>query len=106
MSTSSTNKLLEGLNADHAAVGPVVLEFHAAGDLGENGVVLPEPRVEARSEATATLTHDDRAARHDVPVVRYHAQALRVGVAAVAGTALSFFMSHSSEPSAIRYRFS
>jgi hypothetical protein len=47
MSTSSTNKLLEGLNADDAAVRAVVLEFHAAGGLGEDRVVLADPGVEA-----------------------------------------------------------
>src|SRR6185436_15020556 len=58
MSTSSTNKLFERLNADDAAVRAVVLELHATRRLGEDRVVFAEPRVEAGAEAAAALTHD------------------------------------------------
>src|SRR5262245_44377498 len=94
MSTSSTNKLLERLNADDAALGAVVLEADAPGRLREDRVVFAEARVQARTEAPAALAHDDRAAGDDVAVVRLDAEALRVRVAAVTGTALSFFVSH------------
>src|SRR5689334_13825324 len=43
MSTSSTNKLFEWLDADDPAARAVVLELHTTGGLGENRVVFPEP---------------------------------------------------------------
>src|SRR5439155_22947381 len=89
--------LLQRLNADHAAVRAVILEFHAPRDLRKDRVVFAEARVEPRSEPAATLPHDDRAAAHHVPVVRLHAEPLGVGVAAVACAALSFFMSHGCD---------
>src|SRR5262245_3006783 len=95
MSTSSTNKLLDGLDADDAAVRAVVLEPHLAGDLRVDRVVFADARVQAGAEAASTLADDDRAARDDVAVVRLGADPLRVRVAAVAGAALSFFMSHN-----------
>src|SRR3954468_9247959 len=96
MSTSSTNKLLEGLDADDPATRAVVFELHATVRLGEDGVVLTEPGVEAGAKAPSALAHDDGAAGHDVAVVCFHAEPLRVRIAAVARTALSFFMSHVS----------
>src|SRR5206468_1602968 len=72
------------MNADHSAVRAVILEFHAPRDLRKDRVVFAEARVEPRSESAAALPHDDRAAAHDVPVVRLHAEPLGVGVAAVA----------------------
>src|SRR5262245_23706229 len=96
MSTSSTNKLLDGLDADDAAVRAVVLELHATVDLGVDRVVFPDPRVEAGTEPAPALADDDRAAGDDVAVVRLGANPLRVAVAAVAGAALSFFVSHSA----------
>src|SRR5262245_48380993 len=53
--------LLDRLNADDAAVRSVVLELHAPGDLGEDGVVLAEPGIQAGTEPAAALAHDDRA---------------------------------------------
>src|SRR6185436_14691914 len=87
-------QLFERLNRDHSAVRAVILELHAAGDLGEDRVVLPDPRVQPWAEPTPALADDDRAAGHDVAVVRLDAEPLRVRVAAVARAALSFFMSH------------
>ena len=52
---------------------------------------LPMPRVQARAEPASALAHDDGAAADDVAVVRLDAEPLRVRVAAVAGTALSFY---------------
>src|SRR5262245_13669292 len=98
MSTSSTNKLLDGLNTDDAAVRAVILEFHASRDLRVDRVVLADAGVQARPKAAAALAHDDRAARHDVAIVRFDADALRVRIAAVPGTALSLFMSHRTNP--------
>src|SRR2546426_1970576 len=90
MSTSSTNTLLERLNTDHAAVCAVVLELHAARDLGEDRVVFAEAGIQPGAEAAAALAHDNRAAGHDVAVVGLDAEPLRVRVAPVARAALSF----------------
>ncbi len=76
--------LLEGKNADDAAFGAVVFEPDAAFDLREDRVVLAEPRVQAGAEAASALPHDDGAAGDHVAVVRFHAEPLRVRVAAVA----------------------
>src|SRR3954467_5695827 len=94
MSTSSTNKLFERLDADDPAARAVVFELHASVGLREDGVVLAQPGVEAGLKTAAALPHDDRAAGDDVAVVRLDAEPLRVGVAAVPRAALSFFMSH------------
>src|SRR5881296_3143533 len=95
MSTSSTKmRLLQRENADHTAAGAVILEPHASRDPREDRVVFAKPRVQARAETTAALPHDDRAPADHVAVVGFHAQPLRVRVAAVARAALSFFVSH------------
>jgi len=64
--------------------GAVILETHGSRDLRENRVVLAAPGVDPGLEAAAPLPDDDRAAGHDVAVVRFHAEPLRVRVAAVA----------------------
>src|SRR3954467_364346 len=94
MSTSSTNKLFEGLDADDPAARAVIFELHASVGLREDRVVLAQSRVQAGLKTAAALADDDRAAGDDVAVVRLDAEPLRVGVAAVARTALSFFVSH------------
>src|SRR3954469_3730140 len=94
MSTSSTNKLVEGLDADDPAARAVVFELHASVGLREDRVVLAQACVQAGLTRTAGPPHDDRAAGHDVAVVGFDAKPLRVGVAAVPRTALSFFVSH------------
>src|SRR3954453_8136279 len=96
MSTSSTNKLLEWLDADDPAARAMVLELHTAVGLRENRVVLTESRVQAGLKTASALPDDDRAAGHDVAVVRLHAQPLRVRVADVAGAAVSLFVSHKN----------
>ena len=55
---------------------------------------LPRPAFRPGLEPAAALPHDDRSAGHDVAVVRLDAEPLRIRVAAVAGAALTFFMSH------------
>src|SRR6185295_16008803 len=103
MSTSSTKmRLLQRKNADHTAAGAVILEPHASRDLREDRVVLAKPCVQARLEAAAALPNDDRPPQDHVAVVGFHAQPLRVGVAAVACAALSFFMSHLLYPAVTR----
>ena len=68
--------------------------FTRAVDLREQRVVLAEPDVEAGTEPAPALAHEDRAAGDDVAVEPLHAEALRVAVAPVPGTALSFFCCH------------
>ena len=72
----------------------VVFESDLAADLGEQRVVLAEPDVQTRFEAPALLAHQDGTAGDDVTVMPLDAQPLGIAVAAVAGTALPFFMSH------------
>src|SRR5262249_10598417 len=94
----STHQLLWRLNADYPAVRAVVLELHAPVDLREDRVVLADPRVQSLAEPPSALPDDDGAAGDDVPIVRLHAEPLRIRIAAVAGAALSFFMSHCCDP--------
>ncbi len=61
-----TLRLLDGDDADEAAVGAVVLEPDAAGDLGEERIVFTESHVETWPEAAATLPHEDCPPGHDV----------------------------------------
>src|SRR6185295_11324607 len=96
MSTSSTNignrvtglpdrlGLLGRKDADDAALGAVIFESHPARDLGVDRIVFAASNIQAGAEAAAALAHDDGAAAHEVAVVRFDAQPLRVGVAAVA----------------------
>jgi hypothetical protein len=78
------SELLEGKNRDDATACAVILELHATRDPGENRVVFTETGIETGTEPASTLPHDDRAAGHEVAVVRLHAEPLRIGIAAVA----------------------
>src|SRR5204862_6627303 len=62
--------------------------------LGEDRVVLADPRAGARAEARATLADDDHAGLHRLAVEELDAEALRIRVAAVRGGAKSFLVSH------------
>jgi hypothetical protein len=85
---------LERVDADDPAPFAVVLELHASSDLGKDRVVLADTRVHARAKPTSALPNDNRSAAHEVAVVRLDAEALRIRVAPVPGTTLSFFVSH------------
>src|SRR5512145_1852768 len=108
MSTSSTNiegaerpprvGLLERVNADDAPAGAVILELHAAADLGKERVVLAEADVQARLEPPPALTHENRSAGHDVAVEPLDAQTLRIAVASVPRAPLTFFGCHYQFP--------
>src|SRR5262249_24525992 len=86
--------LFQRLDGDDAAAGAVVRELHDAVALRKERVVLAAADVEARTEAETALAHEDRSAGDDVAVEALHAEALRIAVASVAGTALSLFVSH------------
>src|SRR6266851_2958808 len=81
---SPTYPSLKWENADHSAAGAVIFEPYTSCDLREDRVVLAKARVQACTEAAAALPHDDGAPGDDVAVVGFHAQPLRVRVAAVA----------------------
>src|SRR5688572_26851402 len=70
------------------------LEFHGAGGEREQGVVLALADVEAGLERSADLADDDRSGLGGLAAVDLHAAELGVGVAAVLGRTLSFFMGH------------
>jgi hypothetical protein len=65
--------LLNREDADDAAPLTVVFEAYSPRDLRKDRVVLAEARVQAGPEATAALADDDRAACHDVAIVRLDA---------------------------------
>ena len=85
---------LEREDADDAAARAVVLELDRAVDLREQRVVLAEADVQAGTEPAAALAHEDRSAGDDVAVEPLDAEALRIAVAPVAGTALTLFCCH------------
>src|SRR5436190_19046973 len=62
--------------------------------LGEDRVVLADPRARAWAEARAALADDDHAGLHRLAVEQLDAEALRVRVAAVTGGAKTFLVSH------------
>src|SRR5258706_11200625 len=74
----------------------MIFELHAPGDFGKDRVVFAAAGVQPGRKPPAALADDDGAAGDDVAVVGFDAQPLRIGIAPVARTALSFFMSHNS----------
>jgi hypothetical protein len=61
----------------------VIFEAHTAGDLGIDRIVFAEARVATRTEAAPALSHDDRAARNEIAIMRFDPESLRVRVAPV-----------------------
>ena len=80
--------------ADFAAARAVVFVAHAPVDFREERVVFAQPDVQPRQEPPSALAHEDGPAGHDVAVVAFNAEPLRVAVTAVARTALAFFVCH------------
>src|SRR3954451_12446168 len=62
--------------------------------LGEDRVVLADPRSGARAEARPALADDDHAGLHGLAVEQLDAEALRIRVAAVPGRAKTFLVCH------------
>ena len=77
-------------------------ELHRAGPGGEDRVVLADAHAVAGLEAGAALAHDDLAAGDRLAGEHLHAEALRVGVAAVTARSESLLMSHPLPPSSPR----
>ena len=68
--------LLDRDDRDFAAVLTVILEAYLAGDLREEGVILPESDIQAGFETTALLPHENGSACHEIAVMPLHAQPL------------------------------
>src|SRR2546429_4951589 len=62
--------------------------------LGEDRVVLADTGAGARAEARTALADDDHSCLHGLPIEQLDAEALCVRVAAVAGGAKTFLVSH------------
>jgi hypothetical protein len=67
---------LDRMHADHAAARAMVFELDPAVDLREERVVFATADVQPRAEPSSALTDEDRAARHDVAIEPFHAEAL------------------------------
>jgi hypothetical protein len=91
-----TSSAFQRQHADHTTARAMIFELHAAVDLREERVVLPETDVQTGTEPAAALTDEDRSSRHDVAVVALHAQALRVAVPTVTRAALTLFCCHDA----------
>src|SRR3954451_10413014 len=76
--------LFGGEDVHELAAAAPVLELDDAVDLREQGVVLAPADVEAREEAGAVLTHEDRAAGDPLAAEALDPEVLRLGVATVA----------------------
>src|SRR5690349_5905204 len=76
------------------ATAAAFLEVHLARGAGVDRVVLADAGAEARLELRAALADDDLATGDGLTGEDLHAEALGVGVAAVAAGAEAFLMSH------------
>src|SRR5919205_2452299 len=94
---SPSATLLGGSHVDHAAAA-AGLELHDARRLGVDRVVLADAHAVTRLEAGAALAHDDLAAGHGLAGEDLHAEALGVGVAAVAAGAEALLVRHLPLP--------
>src|SRR5581483_4782063 len=74
--TGKLRDLLGSLDADELAHAAAVFEFHHAGDFREQRVVFAPADIQARLDLGATLPHDDRAARHQLPAEHFYAEPL------------------------------
>src|SRR5437763_526753 len=99
MRARSLNTALFGRGDGDGPALARLAELELAGALGEDRVVLADARAGARAEARAALPDDDRPRLHVLTCEQLHAEALRVRVAAVAGGAKTFLVSHLSRPS-------
>src|SRR3954453_19814831 len=82
-------------DGDHAAAAALT-EVHDARGAGVDRVVLADADAVAGLEAGAALAHDDLAAGDGLAGEDLHAEALRVGVAAVTAGAEAFLVCHES----------
>src|SRR5438874_12812486 len=71
-----------------------VLVADRAADEREQGVVAADAHIVPCLDGRATLSHQDGARVHDLPVTSLHAEALPGAVASVSGAAHSLLVSH------------
>jgi hypothetical protein len=69
-------------------------EDHPTRGCRKQGVVGTYAHVDAWTEPSATLAHDDSAGLDDLAAESFHTKTLGVAVATVPGTAAAFFVSH------------
>src|SRR5689334_11633950 len=81
-------------DADALAVLAEVFETDCARNLGKERVVLSLANIGAGMDVSAALADDDRTGGDVLAGETLHAQPLAVRVAAVLGTAYTFFVSH------------
>jgi hypothetical protein len=74
---------LDWQNADDSTVSAVIFEAHTASDLGIDRIVFSEASVATWTEPAPPLSHDDRAARDEIAIMRFDPESLRVRVAPV-----------------------
>src|SRR3569623_2901725 len=79
-----------------AALAALDLELHHAVGQREQGVVAADANVEAGKKKGAALADQDIARRHLLVAETIDAEALRMGVAAVAAAAASYLVCHGT----------
>ena len=80
-------------NADNLAIA-LAAELDRTRAQGEQGVILATANAVARVEVGAALTNEDLTSVDQLAAVALHAEALRVGVAAVTGGTKALLMCH------------
>src|ERR1044072_661736 len=85
-----------GLDADELAAELAVAKRDGAGGQREQGMILADADSGARTIFGAALAHDDVAADDALAAELLHAEALRLGIAAVTRRAACFLMCHGS----------
>src|SRR5687768_16327544 len=88
------SRRLVGIDRDLLARLAEALVLHHAADRGLEGEVAAQVHVGAAMNLGADLAHQNGAALNRLAAVNLHASRLTRRVAAVAGRALSFFVSH------------
>ena len=78
---------LNGLDQNVTATSAFIHELDDARNLGKQGIVFAATDIGAGLDASAALSHDDGAAGDDLSAERFYSQALRIGIAAIPGTA-------------------
>src|SRR5438093_8869252 len=101
--TNDQRLLFYRQDADLAAARAVVFVAHPPVDFREQRVVFAQSDVQPRQEPPSALAHEDGPAGHDVAVVAFHAEPLRVAVPAVPRTALAFFVCHEKQSSVVSF---
>jgi hypothetical protein len=84
----------EWLNHHKLAHAALIQKLDAAGDLGKQSVILAATDIQSGLHPRPTLPDDDRPTRNNLSAKRLKAQPLRIRIAPVSRSALTFFMCH------------